>query len=126
MSAGHGSVPTGAGWHGTSPAGTYEGGAGFKPTGAFILDIPSGQIRRIEGADLSVELNWIATPEENAVYLKTLGCAGTGIRRFDVARNTVESPVVPGISDFPDGRYYMTPPYEAIEAGHVRAGDWGR
>jgi PAN domain len=103
----------------------YEGGTGFKPTGAFILDIASGQSQRIAGADLSIELNWIATPEENALYLKTLDTNGTGIQRFDIARNTVDRPASPAFRISPDGRYYLVPPYETIEAGSCEpaAGD---
>ena len=100
----------------------YEGGSGFKPTGAFVLDIASGRSQRIDGADQSIELNWVATPQENALYLRTLDAHGPGIRRFDVARNTLERSASPAFRISPDGRYYMTPPYETIEAGSCEPG----
>jgi hypothetical protein len=101
----------------------YEGGAGFKPNGAFLLDLASGRVTRVEGADLSVELNWVSTPEENALYLKTLDARqGTVVRRFDVERGRLETTPSPAFRISPDGRYYMMAPYETIESGRCEAG----
>lgn len=102
----------------------YEGGAGFKPDGAFILDIASGRTQRIDGADSAVELNWVTTPAENSLYLKTLdsGEGGATVRRYDVASGRLAATSSKAFSISPDGLYYMVQPHEAIESGMCEPG----
>ncbi len=98
----------------------YEGGVGFLPRGAFLMDIATGATEPIAAAD-PYELGWATGGRENAVLLRVLADEPPKkVLRYDVAARRVSTVPSGAFHVSPDGAFYLEQSYELIERGSCR------
>ncbi len=103
----------------------YEGGVGFLPEGAFVLDIATGATQPIE-ADDPYELSWAANERESSVLLRVLAEEPRRkVLSYDLRRRRVSAVASGAFHVSPDGSHYLKQPYELIEEGTCRSAAGG-
>ncbi len=85
----------------------YEGGVGFKPTGAFVLNLDTREELPVPGLPAPYDLTW--TPFDTSIYFKSIGRApGENVFRFSLSRGTVSVTPYRDFGFSPSGKYYLS------------------
>jgi hypothetical protein len=93
----------------------YDGGIGFKPGGAFTLDVESGEVEAIPDVDLPYEIEWA---RDGGIYLKVLALeGGPAVWRYDVRSQTLTESPGGAFHLSPDGAFSLQLAYETVESG---------
>ena len=102
----------------------YEGGVGFAPESVAILDLETGARTPVPADPPPYELSWLATGEEEAIYMR-VALPGSPIAtlRYDLKTRRTSHGDRLAFHFSPDGRFYMVPPHEAVEAGLCEPGE---
>ncbi|HJS42437.1 MAG TPA: hypothetical protein VJ755_03130 [Gemmatimonadales bacterium] len=84
----------------------YEGGVGFKPTGAFVHNLVTREERFVPDVPLAYDLTW--APFDSSVYFKSLGRpSGENVYRFHLSTGIVSATSYKDFGFSPSGKYYL-------------------
>jgi hypothetical protein len=104
----------------------YAGGIGFRPEGAFIVDIDgTEEPRELPGLEKPHDLHWLTTPTENSVYFRVLRKGEDQVLRWDVKAQQLKETALDGIRFSPDGKFLLRKPHETAEVGDCEPGTEG-
>lgn len=83
----------------------YEGGLGFKPKGAFMLDLQTGTETAIEGIPAPYALIW--TPFDTSLYFKSISRNGVSVVRYSLLNRLVTATPYKDFRFSPSGKHYL-------------------
>jgi len=105
-----------------------EGGIGFMPEGAAVLDVLTGLEQRLEGITLPYQLQW--APFDSSLYIKAFAprgargaAAAPPVYRYHAPTRRVSLTTHRGVFFSPDGLYYYDPSVEGSEFRLYRSPD---
>jgi hypothetical protein len=85
-----------------------EGGIGFRPTGAFLLDVGTGDTTQLQGVGQPYRVQY--APFDSAVYLMSLTEGGVRVVRVPVGSRQGQVTSHLDLNFSPSGRYYLHTP----------------
>lgn len=110
--------------------GYYEGGVGFTPGEAWIVDLtdPQKKRTRVPDIDSPFDIDWLDTEQDRLLYVRTLHGSGASrvdrpdrVHRFSTKQLRTTASDDPDAFDFsPDGRFYLVPGAAEAEAGRCK------